>query len=81
MYFSAPWCQPCQVFGPVVNEVAQEFPNIVVEKLNIDDVDNQMLGLQYGVMSIPTLVVGDKKLVGAVDPTQLRTWLENQIAA
>jgi protein-disulfide isomerase len=65
----------------VVNEVAQEFPNIVVEKLNIDDVDNQMLGLQYGVMSIPTLVVGDKKLVGAVDPMQLRAWLENQIAA
>lgn len=75
LYFSAPWCQPCQTFGPIVNEVAEQFPDVMIEKLNIDEVEDQLRGLEHGVMSIPTLVSGDKRLVGAVEPQKLQAWL------
>lgn len=52
LYYSAPWCQPCRMFGPIMDEVAKEYN---VKKINIDE-DN-ILTEKYGVMSIPTLVI------------------------
>ena len=54
--FWAPWCGPCRMVGPVVEELATEYEGKVkVGKLNIDE--NQEVAQKYGIMSIPTLVV------------------------
>lgn len=54
--FWAPWCGPCKMLSPVVDEVAEEVDDsIQVCKVNIDD--EQELAVEYGVMSIPTLIV------------------------
>lgn len=54
--FWAPWCGPCKIVGPIVEELAQEYKGKVdVLKLNVDD--NPQVSGQYGVMSIPTLMV------------------------
>lgn len=53
--FWAPWCGPCQMLGPIVEEVAKEVADkAVVAKLNVDD--NQELAQKYGVSSIPTII-------------------------
>ena len=53
--FWAPWCGPCKMMAPVVDEVATEMPNITVGKVNVDE--NQELAMQYNVLSIPTFVI------------------------
>ena len=66
--FWAPWCGPCRMVSPIVEEIAEENAAIKVAKINIDE--QPQLASQYGVMSIPTLMVfenGDiaNKAVGA----------------
>lgn len=60
--FWAPWCGPCRMAAPIVEQVAQETaPNVQVGKVNVDD--EPELAQMFGVMSIPTLVVmKDKKI-------------------
>ncbi|HKL61396.1 MAG: thioredoxin [Acholeplasmataceae bacterium] len=54
--FWATWCRPCQMQGPIVDQLASEVKDLaVVAKLNVDD--QQELAAEYKVMSIPTLVV------------------------
>ncbi|MCB6364626.1 thioredoxin [Intestinibacillus massiliensis] len=54
--FWAPWCMPCKMFAPVVEEVAQENAGqVAVGKINIDE--EPELAAQFGVMSIPTLIL------------------------
>ena len=53
--FWAPWCGPCRMVGPILDEIAAERPDIKVAKVNVDE--QVELARQYGVMSIPTLVV------------------------
>lgn len=53
--FWAEWCGPCKMLSPVVDQVAEENAGIKVCKLNVDDA--QDIAIQYGVMSIPTLIV------------------------
>ena len=55
MDFWAPWCGPCRMVVPLVEEVAKERSDIKVVKINVDE--EQELAMQFGVMSIPTLVV------------------------
>ncbi|MDY2919915.1 MAG: thioredoxin [Lentihominibacter sp.] len=56
--FWASWCGPCRMVGPVLEEIAAERPDIKVGKINIDE--QQALAAQFGVTSIPTLVVMKK---------------------
>lgn len=55
MDFWAPWCGPCRMVGPLVEEIAQERSDVKVVKINVDE--EQELAMKFGVMSIPTLVV------------------------
>ena len=53
----APWCGPCRMLGPIVEEVAKEVTDYTFYKLNVDD--NEEVAIKYGIMSIPTLLVFD----------------------
>lgn len=53
--FWASWCMPCKMLSPIVDEVAEEMQDVTVGKVNIDE--QQELAMQFGIMSIPTLVV------------------------
>lgn len=53
--FWAPWCGPCRMLSPIVDQVAEENPDLVVAKVNVDE--EPELAQRFGVMSIPTLVV------------------------
>ena len=76
--FWAPWCGPCRMVSPVVDEIASERGDIKVGKVNVDE--QPELAAQFGVMSIPTLVVmkGGKvvnKMVGARPKAQILAML------
>lgn len=80
--FWAPWCGPCRMMEPVLEEMAAEFPGITVAKLNVDE--NPATATKFDVLSIPTLLVFSngvvvKKLVGAMPKKrlvdELATWL------
>lgn len=81
--FWAPWCGPCRMVAPVVEEIAQQYEGKVkVVKLNTDE--NPQIASQYGIRSIPTLMVfknGEKKdmVVGAVPKTTLSNTLEKHL--
>ena len=66
--FWAPWCGPCRMVLPVVEEIAEEREDIVVGKVNVDE--EPELANQFGVSTIPTLIVFEngqesKRSVGA----------------
>jgi thioredoxin 1 len=53
--FYADWCGPCKMVAPIVDEIAKERADISVGKVNVDE--SNALAIQYGVTSIPTLIV------------------------
>ncbi len=53
--FWATWCGPCQMMSPVIDEVAEERPDVIVGKVNVDEQGE--LAAKFGIMSIPTLIV------------------------
>lgn len=60
--FWAPWCGPCRMVGPVLEQIANERSDVKVVKVNIDE--ELELAREYGIMSIPTImVVKDGKVV------------------
>ena len=76
--FWAPWCGPCRMVSPIVDEIAAERGDIKVGKVNVDE--QPELAGQFGVMSIPTLVVikGGRvvnQMVGARPKSQILAML------
>jgi thioredoxin 1 len=82
--FWAPWCGPCRMVAPVVEEIAQDHADALkVVKLNIDE--NQQTAMQFNVMSIPTLILfrngqPAKTVVGAYPKRKLVAELEPALA-
>lgn len=74
IYFSAPWCGPCRMFGPVMERISQS--GIPVEKINVDKAPQ--VAAAYMVKSIPTTILVDEKgaeisrFVGAKSEQQIR---------
>jgi len=75
----APWCGPCQMVAPVIKELARDYAGkILFGKLNVDK--NQEVSTQYGIMSIPTLLVfKNGKLVDTIIGAIPRQMLEPKI--
>ena len=76
--FWAPWCGPCRMVSPIVDEIATERGDIKVGKVNVDE-ERELAG-QFGVVSIPTLVVikGGRvvnQMVGARPKSQILAML------
>jgi thioredoxin 1 len=81
--FWAPWCGPCRVVAPVLEEIAGERPDLRIVKLNVDD--NQQTAAQFDVLSIPTMIVFKngqvaKKIIGAYPKRKLEAELEPVLA-
>ncbi|MBR1971800.1 MAG: thioredoxin [Oscillospiraceae bacterium] len=53
--FWAPWCGPCRMVAPIVEEIAAERSDVLVGKINVDE--EMELAMQFGIVSIPTLIV------------------------
>ena len=81
--FWAPWCGPCRMVAPVVDEIAEQYDGqIKVVKLNTDE--NPQVASKYGIGSIPTLMIfkGGQRVdmvVGAVPKTTLANTLEKYL--
>ncbi|MEW6614652.1 MAG: thioredoxin [Thermodesulfobacteriota bacterium] len=81
--FWAPWCGPCKMVGPIVEELAEEYDGKVnICKLNVDE--NPKTPAQYSIRSIPTLIMfkGGKSIdqvVGAVPKTKLEEMIKKAL--
>jgi thioredoxin 1 len=81
--FWAPWCGPCRVVAPHLEELNEEQENLRVVKLNVDE--NPQTAANFDVMSIPTLIVfrggqPAKKIIGALPKKRLEQELEPALA-
>jgi thioredoxin 1 len=81
--FWAPWCGPCRVVAPVLEEIASEREDLRIVKLNVDE--NQQTAASFDVLSIPTLILfraGQpvKKVIGAYPKKKLEAELEPSLA-
>ena len=77
--FYADWCGPCRMVAPLIEEIANENPQYVVAKINVDD--DPALAQQFGIVSIPTLIVmknGEvvQQVAGARPKAQILSMLE-----
>ena len=82
--FWAPWCGPCRMVAPVLEQIADERgEDLKIVKLNVDD--NQQTAAQYEVLSIPTMILfkhgqAAKKIIGAYPKKKLEAELEPALA-
>ena len=81
--FWAPWCGPCRLIGPIVEELAPSYEGkAVIAKMNVDD--NPMIAQRFGVTSIPTLMMfkGGKmvdRMVGAAPKGALQAFIDRNL--
>ncbi len=83
--FWAPWCGPCKMLGPVIEELASDYAGkAVVAKLNVDE--NPKIAAQYGIRSIPSLLVFKNgevvdQMVGAMPKNTIASKLDEHIGS
>jgi thioredoxin len=82
--FWAPWCGPCRVVAPVLEEIASERDDLRIVKLNVDE--NQQTAANFEVLSIPTMILFKngqvaKKVIGAYPKKRLESELESELSA
>jgi thioredoxin len=82
--FWAPWCGPCRVVAPVLEEIAAERDDLRIVKLNVDE--NQQTAANFDVLSIPTMILFKngqvaKKVIGAYPKKRLESELEPVLTA
>jgi thioredoxin 1 len=82
--FWAPWCGPCRVVGPVLEEIASEREDLRIVKLNVDE--NQQTAAAFQVLSIPTMILfkggaAVKTVVGAYPKKKIESELDSVLAA
>ena len=75
----APWCGPCRMLSPVIDEIAEELTDYTFYKLNVDDAEE--VSRKYGIMSIPSLLILEngelkQKLVGFKSKSELKEILK-----
>ena len=81
--FWAPWCGPCRVVAPVLEEIADERDNLRIVKVNIDE--NQQTAMNYQILAIPTMVLfrngqEAKRIQGAMPKKRIEAELEPALA-
>jgi thioredoxin len=81
--FWAPWCGPCRVVSPILEEINGEREDLRVVKLNVDE--NQVTAVRYEVLSIPTMILfkngqAATKLIGAQPKSRIEAELEPALA-
>ena len=81
--FWAPWCGPCRVVAPVLEEIADERDNLRIVKVNIDE--NQQTAMNYQILAIPTMVLfrdgqEAKRIQGAMPKKRIESELEPALA-
>ena len=81
--FWAPWCGPCRIVAPHLEELNSERDDLTVVKLNVDE--NPETAAKYGIMSIPTLILFKngqvaKQIVGALPKARLQQEIEPALA-
>ncbi|MBE7092495.1 MAG: thioredoxin [Clostridiales bacterium] len=74
--FWAPWCMPCQMLGTVLEDLANELPDLIIAKINVDD--EPQLAMKYNINSIPALLLFEngkllKSSLGYMDKEQLKS--------
>ncbi len=81
--FWAPWCGPCRMVGPILEELADDYAgDLTVAKVNVDE--NPIHANQHGVQGIPTMILfsGGKeidRIVGALPKVELQTWIDSKV--
>ena len=76
--FWAPWCGPCQIMGPILDELSNELTNVKIGKLNVDQ--HPAVAQEYGIMSIPTMkVFKEGKVVKEYVGTQSKEGLKAEL--
>jgi thioredoxin 1 len=82
--FWAPWCGPCRMVSPLLEQIDAEREDVRVVKLNVDD--NQQTAAQFGVMSIPTMILfkdgrAVHQIVGALPKPRIEQQINDALAA
>ena len=82
--FWAPWCGPCRLVGPVLEQIDAERADVRVVKLNVDE--NQQTAATFGVMSIPTMILFKNgqpvhQIIGAQPKPRIESQLDQVLAA
>ncbi|CAN5205302.1 thioredoxin [soil metagenome] len=76
--FWAPWCAPCRAIAPLLEEIAEDRSDVRIVKLNVDE--NQVTAAQYGILSIPSLVLfANGAETKRLRPTRNKSQLEQQL--
>ncbi len=80
--FGTTWCGPCRAMDPIIDEISDEYPNIKVGKMDVDE--NSSIPAKLGIRSIPTIIIyknGEvaERKTGSISKSQLKTILDNHL--